>query len=100
MRVADDDYRVKVDYNPFDGGSSKDATPSADVAALETAVACGGAEAGFVQYNGGFTWQHATCATIQAFDEEGRLLGSMSIPFGRKPCQRRRAPEMLIDGSR
>ena len=75
-----DDNQVKVDYNPFGGGSPEDATHSADVAAMQTAVACGSAETGFVQYNGGFTWQRPTCATIQAFDQKGRLLGSMSVP--------------------
>ena len=86
VRIVGDDNQVKVDYNPFGGGSPEDATHSADVTAMQTAVACGSAETGFVQYNGGFTWQRPTCATIQAFDQKGRLLGSMSVPFGRKSC--------------
>jgi|SRR3984885_12056365 len=86
VRVTDDKGQVMINYDPFGIGSRKNTTPSADVAALQTAVGCGNAETGFVQYNGGFTWQHSTCATIQVFDDDGHLLGSKTIPFGKMVC--------------
>lgn len=86
VRVSGDKGQVTINYDPFGIGSRKHTTPNADVAALQTAVGCGNAETGFVQYNGGFTWQHSTCATIQVFDDEGHLLGSRTIPFGKKAC--------------
>jgi hypothetical protein len=86
LRVSGDKGQAKFDYDPFGIGSRKHTTPSADIAAMQPAVACGNAEAGFVQYNGGFMWQHSTCATIQVFNEEGHLLGSKTIPFGKKSC--------------
>ena len=87
VRVVDDDKRVKADYNPIDGGSPKDATPSADVAALETAVACGGAEAGFVQYNGGFTWQHATAQPFRHSTKRADCSGRCPSPSGGSPVR-------------
>lgn len=86
VRLSGDKGQVKIDYDPFGVGSRKHRTPNAAVAAMETAVACGNAETGFVQYNGGFTRQHSTCATIQVIDEEGQLLGLKTIPFGKKSC--------------
>ena len=83
VRVVGDSGQVKMDDNPFAGGSSDHQTDPAEVAALESAVACGNAETAFVQYNGGFTWQRPTCATIHAFDEGGHRSGSITIPFGR-----------------
>jgi hypothetical protein len=86
VRVSGDKGQVMINYDPFGVGSRKHTTPNADVAALQTAVGCGHAETGFVQYNGGFTWQHSTCAMIQVFDDEGHLLGSKTIPFGKRAC--------------
>jgi hypothetical protein len=86
VRVSGDKGRVMINYDPFGIGSRNHETPSADVAALQTAVGCGKAKTGFVQYNGGFTWQHSTCATIQVFDDEGHLLGAKTIPFGKRAC--------------
>jgi hypothetical protein len=79
---------VKVAYDPssFVGGSPVDPTTGSDQAALQTAVACGLGQHGFVQYNGGFIWHQDACATIQAFDEAGRLLGSKRVAFGVKRC--------------
>jgi hypothetical protein len=86
VRVSGDRGEVKIGYDPFGIGSPEGATGYADVAAMESGVACGRAPVGFVQYNGGFTWQHPTCATIQVFDELGHLLGSKTVPFGKKAC--------------
>jgi hypothetical protein len=78
LRVAGDQHRVKVVYDPtsFVGGSPGDPKIGNDRAALQSAFACGSGSRGFVQYNGGFTWILGSCATIQAFDQTGRLLGS------------------------
>jgi hypothetical protein len=86
VRVSNDGGQVKIGYEPFGVGSPRGGTGSTDVAAMETGLACGGAETGFVQYNGGFTWQHPTCATIQVFDEQGHLIASKAVSFGAKSC--------------
>lgn len=88
VRVSGDDRRVKVTYEPasFVSGSPGDPRKGSDRAAFQTAVACGLGQQGFVQYNGGFTWVHGSCATIQVFDQSGTLLGSKRIPFGVRHC--------------
>jgi hypothetical protein len=88
LRVAGDQRRVKVVYDPtsFVGGKPGDPTLGSDRAALQSAIACGSGSRGFVQYNGGFTWIHGSCATIQAFDQTGRLLGSKRVAFGVRHC--------------
>jgi hypothetical protein len=88
LRVTGDGGRVKVSYDPasFVGGTPGDPKQGRTVVAVQTAVACGNGAAGFVQYNGGFTWLHATCATLQVFDQKGRLVAAKVVPFGLKKC--------------
>jgi hypothetical protein len=86
--VSGDRRQVKVSYNPasFLNGSPADPEQGSDRVALESAVACGLGRQSFVQYNGGFTWFHPSCATIQVFDQSGHLLGSKRIAFGVRHC--------------
>ena len=88
IRVVGDRGRVKVAYDPtsFVGGSPGDPSVGSNRAALQSALACGFGSQGFVQYNGGFTWVHGSCATIQAFGQAGRLLGSKRVAFGVRRC--------------
>lgn len=88
LRLSSDYQRVKVSYDPasFLSGSPGDPKHGSDSVSIQSAVACGLGTQGFVQYNGGFTWLHASCATVQVFDQDGRLLGSKRIPFGVKHC--------------
>jgi hypothetical protein len=88
LRVVGDHGRVKVAYDPtsFVGGSPGDPTAGSDRAALQSALPCGLGSQGFVQYNGGFTWAHASCATVQVFNQAGHLLGSKRVAFGVNHC--------------
>lgn len=85
IRVSDDEDRVKVSYSP---GFSGQINPKGEsnLMALQSAIPCGNGMQGFVQYNGGFSWFHPSCATLQVFDQTGRLLGSKLIPFGKRNC--------------
>ena len=87
--VTGDDDQVKINYDPADfvSGIPGDPKTGSPQVALQTAVACGNGVSGFVQYNGGFTWFHATCATVQVFDGAGHLLGEKVVPFGRVSCR-------------
>jgi len=88
LRVIGDGGQVKVSYDPasFVSGTPGDPRHGRTVVAVQTAVACGNGASGFVQYNGGFTWLHATCATLQVFDQRGRLVAEKVVPFGLKKC--------------
>ena len=87
-RVVGDRSRVKVAYDltSFIGGSPGDPTVGSNRAALQSALACGVGSQGFVQYNGGFTWAHASCATVQVFNQAGHLIGSKRVAFGVSHC--------------
>jgi hypothetical protein len=88
VRVAGDQGRVKIVYDPtsFVGGAPGDPKRGSDRAALQSAIACGSGSPSFVQYNGGFTWIRGSCATIQAFAQTGRLLGTKRVAFGVRRC--------------
>ena len=88
LRVTGDQRGIKVVYDPtsFVDGSPGDPTMGSDRAALQSAFACGSGSRGFVQYNGGFTWIHGSCATIQVFDRTGRMLGTKRVAFGVRRC--------------
>jgi hypothetical protein len=88
VRVTGDGGQVKVSYDPasFVSGTPGDPAQGRTLVAVQTAVACGNGASGFVQYNGGFTWLRATCATLQVFDRKGRLLAEKVVPFGLKAC--------------